>query len=80
MTAGMTTCTRIDRVHEVMVKMANTRMRHLLVVESGRLCGIVSIGDVVKKSVARGRARGECLAGRLSSDPLKVLANEGSAS
>jgi signal-transduction protein with cAMP-binding, CBS, and nucleotidyltransferase domain len=44
MTVGMTTCTRRDSVQQVMVKMTNTRMRHLLVVESGRICGIVSIG------------------------------------
>jgi len=48
MAPGMTTCTRRDSVQEVMVKMTNTRMRHLVVVENGRLCGIVSIGDVVK--------------------------------
>ena len=48
MAPGMTTCTRRDSVQEVMAKMTNTRMRHLVVVENGRLCGVVSIGDVVK--------------------------------
>jgi CBS domain-containing protein len=48
MAPGMTTCTLRDSVQEVMAKMTNTRMRHLVVVENGRLCGIVSIGDVVK--------------------------------
>jgi CBS domain-containing protein len=48
MAPGITTCTRRDTVQAVMAKMTNTRVRHLLVVEDGRLCGIVSIGDVVK--------------------------------
>ena len=31
-----------------MAEMTNRRIRHFPVVEDGRLCGIVSIGDVVK--------------------------------
>jgi CBS domain-containing protein len=31
-----------------MARMTRHRVRHLPVVESGKLCGIVSIGDVVK--------------------------------
>jgi CBS domain-containing protein len=31
-----------------MAEMTNRRIRHLPVVRDGKLCGIVSIGDVVK--------------------------------
>ncbi len=31
-----------------MAQMTRTRNRHVPVVEDGRLCGLVSIGDVVK--------------------------------
>ena len=48
MTGAVRTCSPDDRVRDVMVAMTNARIRHLPVVEHGRLCGIVSIGDVVK--------------------------------
>jgi CBS domain-containing protein len=48
MTRSVRTCSPDDRVRDVMVEMTNTRVRHLPVVEHGQLCGIVSIGDVVK--------------------------------
>jgi len=37
-----------DTLTEVMRLMTLTRHRHLPVVDNGRLCGIVSIGDMVK--------------------------------
>jgi CBS domain-containing protein len=37
-----------ESVTAVMARMTRHRVRHLPVVEGGRLCGIVSIGDVVK--------------------------------
>ena len=49
MTRDVFTCSRHDRVSAVMALMTNRRIRHVPVVEhDGRLCGIVSIGDVVK--------------------------------
>ena len=49
MTRDVFTCSRHDRVSAVMALMTNRRIRHVPVVEhGGRLCGIVSIGDVVK--------------------------------
>jgi signal-transduction protein with cAMP-binding, CBS, and nucleotidyltransferase domain len=48
MTRWARSCAPDDRVRDVMVEMTNTRVRHLPVVEDGKLCGIVSIGDVVK--------------------------------
>lgn len=48
MTKPVKTCTRGDNVRDVMSQMTMSRFRHLPVVEDGKLCGIISIGDVVK--------------------------------
>lgn len=42
------TCSPRDTVQRVMETMTRKRRRHLPVVQDGRLCGIVSIGDMVK--------------------------------
>ncbi len=42
------TCSPDDAVQHVMQTMTRRRRRHLPVVQDGRLCGIVSIGDMVK--------------------------------
>jgi CBS domain-containing protein len=41
-------CSPQDTINHVMAEMTRTRHRHLPVVDAGKLCGIVSIGDVVK--------------------------------
>ena len=48
MTRNVITCDPADTVDQLMAEMTNRRIRHFPVVEEGRLCGIVSIGDVVK--------------------------------
>lgn len=48
MTRNVVTCDPGDTVGELMAEMTNRRVRHLPVVADGRLCGIVSIGDLVK--------------------------------
>ncbi len=48
MTREVPTCTPADSVRNVMSDMTRRRVRHLPVVEDGRLNGIISIGDVVK--------------------------------
>jgi CBS domain-containing protein len=48
MTARVVTCEPGDTVEELMVEMTNRRIRHFPVVSDGKLCGIVSIGDLVK--------------------------------
>ena len=48
MTRSVVTCDPTESVAELMAEMTNRRIRHLPVVQNGRLCGIVSIGDVVK--------------------------------
>jgi len=52
MTAKVTTVTREATIDHIMQTMTEKRFRHLPVVEDGRLIGIVSIGDVVKRHVA----------------------------
>jgi CBS domain-containing protein len=48
MTSPVITCTPDDGITTVMGRMTRYRIRHIPVVDRGRLCGIVSIGDVVK--------------------------------
>ena len=48
MTRQVFTCKPADGIAELMAEMTDRRIRHLPVVENGRLAGIVSIGDVVK--------------------------------
>jgi CBS domain-containing protein len=48
MTRHVFTCRPDDTVAELMAEMTERRIRHLPVVDGGRLTGIVSIGDVVK--------------------------------
>ncbi|MFZ5789313.1 MAG: CBS domain-containing protein [Pseudomonadota bacterium] len=48
MTRRLFTCTLRDTIDALMALMTRQRIRHLPVLENGQLCGIVSIGDVVK--------------------------------
>jgi CBS domain-containing protein len=48
MTAPAVTVTPQDTVHVCMQLMTERRFRHLPVVDSGRVVGVVSIGDLVK--------------------------------
>lgn len=51
MTAKVTTIDERATIDQVMALMTQGRFRHMPVVEDGRLVGIVSIGDVVKRHV-----------------------------
>jgi CBS domain-containing protein len=48
MTRPVIACNPEDSVDRLMAEMTNRRIRHFPVVQDARLCGIVSIGDVVK--------------------------------
>ncbi len=48
MTRAVPVCAPDDLLTTVMAQMTRTRNRHVPVVDNGRLCGIVSVGDVVK--------------------------------
>lgn len=49
MTRDVKTCSPDDRLVDLMQVMTVQRFRHLPVVQNDALCGIVSIGDVVKQ-------------------------------
>jgi CBS domain-containing protein len=48
MSTPVVTCDPDDTVEVLMAEMTNRRIRHFPVVRDGKLCGIVSIGDLVK--------------------------------
>jgi CBS domain-containing protein len=51
MSTPVYTCAPDDTPEEVMAVMTNRRVRHLPVVRDGAICGLVSIGDVVKSRI-----------------------------
>ncbi len=56
MTRQVVTARARDTVESAMAKMTDRRIRHLPVVESGRMLGVVSIGDLVKWRIAEADA------------------------
>jgi len=51
MTEAVHRCTPDQPITDLMVLMTDHRIRHVPVVEDGRLVGIISIGDVVKTRI-----------------------------
>lgn len=51
MTSKVTTCGESHTVNQVMELMTNGRFRHLPVESNGKLIGIISIGDVVRRRI-----------------------------
>ena len=51
MSSSVRVCRPGDDVESIMNIMTEHRIRHVPVVEDGRLCGIISIGDVVKSRI-----------------------------
>jgi CBS domain-containing protein len=52
MSADVVVCSPRDTVEQLMTVMTERRFRHLPVVDNGKLVGIVSIGDVVKRRIS----------------------------
>ncbi len=48
MTTGVVTCSGNDNIAQISHLMTENRIRHLPVVEDGKVVGMVSVGDVVK--------------------------------
>jgi CBS domain-containing protein len=51
MTRKVITCRPADTVAAIMEKMTEGKFRHLPVVDDGKVVGLISIGDVVKRRV-----------------------------
>lgn len=51
MTREVATCRLTDTADDLMEMMTRGRFRHVPVVEGGKLVGIVSIGDIVKRRI-----------------------------
>ena len=63
MTSDVFTCSRHDSMEELMKTMSGKRIRHLPVTEDDRLCGMISIGDVVKYRLEEVEYEAEALRG-----------------
>lgn len=61
MTRAIISCGLADTVDQVMEAMTARRIRHLPVIDGGRIVGIVSIGDVVKSVIDDARHEAEDL-------------------
>lgn len=61
MTAGPITCGPEAGLDDVMGLMTRRRIRHLPVMRDGRLAGLVSIGDVVKRKIEKAEAEAAAL-------------------
>ena len=61
MSLQVATCELEDTLEHVMQVMTARRIRHLPVMENGRMVGLVSIGDVVKHLIAETRHEAEAL-------------------
>ncbi len=61
MSTVLVTCTPEDLVDDLSALMTNKRVRHVPVIQGGRLIGIVSIGDVVKNRMEQLQAEQERL-------------------
>ncbi|MCV7175859.1 CBS domain-containing protein [Mycolicibacterium sphagni] len=61
MSKVLVTCTPDDPIDDLSALMTNNRVRHVPVMQGGRLVGIVSIGDVVKNRMEQLQAEQEQL-------------------
>lgn len=61
MTRAVITCARDTRLDDVMERMTRLRIRHMPVEEGGKLIGIISIGDVVKRKIEEAEHEAEVL-------------------
>jgi CBS domain-containing protein len=61
MTRKVVTCKESDTVAELMEMMTTGKFRHLPVVDSGKVVGLISIGDIVKRRVQEYETEQEAL-------------------
>ncbi|MEZ4416607.1 MAG: CBS domain-containing protein [Gemmatimonadota bacterium] len=60
------TCAPTDQIDELMRMMTHFRARHVAVIDSGELKGLLSVGDVVKHRLAELETETEVLRDRLA--------------
>ncbi len=61
MTKNVITSDKDTHIDELMREMTNSRIRHMPILENGKLLGLISIGDVVKNRVEELQAEGDML-------------------
>ncbi len=61
MTRKVVTCKETDTVAELMEMMTTGKFRHLPVIDNGKVVGLISIGDVVKRRVQEYESEQEAL-------------------
>lgn len=61
MTRKVVTCKETDTVAELMEMMTTGKFRHLPVLDNGKVVGLISIGDIVKRRVQEYEAEQEAL-------------------
>lgn len=59
MTQKVISCDETETVDDLMEKMTKGRFRHLPVISDGKLTGIISIGDVVKRKIEKAEHEAE---------------------
>jgi CBS domain-containing protein len=65
MTAKIVSCTRAESTDTVLGRMTEGRFRHMPVIESGLMVGLISIGDVVKARLTELAAEKDALEGMI---------------
>ncbi|TCU68335.1 CBS domain protein [Bradyrhizobium sp. R2.2-H] len=61
MTSKVVTCKETDTVAELMEMMTSGKFRHLPVIDNGKVVGLISIGDIVKRRVQEYESEQEAL-------------------
>lgn len=61
MTRKVVTCKETDTVAELMEMMTSGKFRHLPVTDNGKVVGLISIGDIVKRRVQEYESEQEAL-------------------
>lgn len=67
MSTDVVTCRRGDTIDHLMGLMTDKRIRHLPVIEDGKVVGMISIGDVVKFRIAEAEAESDALKSYIAS-------------
>lgn len=67
MATDIVSCMPHDSIPSVMATMTERRVRHLPVIDGGKVVGVVSIGDVVKSRIAEAETEAEALKAYIAS-------------